>query len=56
MFQLKSILEVVYSVGDMEKVKRFFCDYGGWNTVGNYKTDKSLLDFWQLVSPHQSVE
>lgn len=48
MFQLKTILEVVYSVGDMEKVKHFFCDYGGLGIVGEYETDRTVLDFWNL--------
>ncbi|WP_350284578.1 VOC family protein [uncultured Croceitalea sp.] len=48
MYQLKTILEVVYSVGDMEKVKHFFCDYGGLNVVGDYQSDRTVLDFWNL--------
>ncbi len=48
MFKLKTILEVVYSVGNMEKVEHFFCDYGGLNVVGNYETDRTVLDFWNL--------
>ncbi len=48
MYTLKTILEVVYSVGDMDKVKHFFCDYGGLKTVGNYESDKSVLSFWNL--------
>ncbi|QLG45023.1 VOC family protein [Costertonia aggregata] len=48
MYQLKTILEVVYSVGDMEKVKSFFCDYGGLSVVGDYKSDRTVLDFWNL--------
>lgn len=48
MHKLKTILEVVYSVGDMEKVKHFFCDYGGLQVVGDYQTDQSVLSFWNL--------
>ena len=48
MFQLKNIKEVVYSVGNLEKVKHFFCDYGGWEVVGNYKSAQQMLDFWNL--------
>ncbi|WP_350288870.1 VOC family protein [uncultured Croceitalea sp.] len=48
MFQLKTILEVVYSVGDMEKAKHFFCDYGGLGIVGEYETDRTVLNFWNL--------
>ncbi len=48
MFKLKTILEVVYSVGDLAKVQHFFCNYGGLTTAGKYKTDRSVLDFWNL--------
>lgn len=47
-YQLKTILEVVYSVGDIEKVMHFFCDYGGFNEVGAYESDRSVLNFWNL--------
>lgn len=48
MHRLKTILEVVYSVGDIEKVTHFFCDYGGLDIVGKYQTDASVIDFWKL--------
>ncbi len=48
MYQLKTILEVVYSVGDMEKVKSFFCNYGGLTAVGTYATSASTINFWGL--------
>lgn len=48
MYKLKTILEVVYSVGNLEKVRHFFCDYGGLTAVGHYETDSSVLDFWNL--------
>lgn len=56
MYQLKTILEVVYSVGDMEKVKHFFCDYGGLSVVGDYKSDRSVLDFWNLDTSVTATE
>lgn len=56
MFQLKTILEVVYSVGDMEKVKHFFCDYGGLRVVGDYETDRTVLDFWNLEDEATATE
>ncbi|KAA1244922.1 VOC family protein [Aquimarina sp. RZ0] len=56
MFQLKSILEIVYSVGDIKKVKNFFCDYGGWNITGTYNTNSSILDFWQLDTNIHATE
>ncbi|WP_298477798.1 VOC family protein [uncultured Maribacter sp.] len=48
MHQLKTILEVIYSVGDIEKAKKFFCDYGGLSVVGSYDTSASVLHFWNL--------
>ncbi len=48
MYQLQNIIEVVYSVGDLDKVKQFFCDYGGWDISGSYDTSRSVLDFWNL--------
>ena len=48
MYQLKNIIEVVYSVGDIEKVKNFFCDYGGWDIAGSYNTHRTVLNFWNL--------
>lgn len=48
MYTLKTILEVVYSTGDIEKVQKFFCEYGGWETLGAYETDASVLNFWNL--------
>lgn len=48
MFKLINIKEILYSVGNIEKVKHFFCDYGGWDIVDTFQSDKSLLNFWQL--------
>ncbi len=56
MYQLKTILEVVYSVGDMEKVTSFFCDYGGLTAIGNYATSASTLNFWGLKKEAQAAE
>lgn len=56
MFTLKTILEVLYSVGDLEKVTHFFCDYGGLRSVGEYHTDRSVLDFWNLDSATTATE
>lgn len=56
MFRLKRILEVLYSVGNLEKVKHFFCDYGGWNQVGTFLSQDTMLDFWQLESSTQAKE
>ncbi len=56
MYELKTILEVIYSVGDLEKVQQFFCDYGGLTTVGTYKTDRSVLDFWNIDASAKANE
>lgn len=56
MYQLRSIKEVLYSVGNLEKVKSFFCDYGGWNEVGTYQTTKNQLDFWQVSNQANAEE
>ncbi len=56
MFELKTILEVLYSVGNMEKVAHFFCDYGGLTEVGSYTTDRSVLDFWNLNNETKAEE
>lgn len=56
MYQLKTILEVVYSVGDMEKVTYFFCNYGGLNVVGEYRSDRSVLNFWNLDASVTATE
>ncbi len=56
MHQLKTILEVVYSVGNMDKVTHFLCDYGGLSLVDTYDTDRSVLDFWGLTSTVSASE
>ena len=48
MHQLKTIKELLYSVGDMEKVAYFFRDYGGLEEIGSYKSNRAQLDFWKL--------
>ena len=45
-YGFSSILETVYSVGNMDKVKHFYCDYGGWNSVGVYATISEQIMFW----------
>ncbi|MEO0507987.1 MAG: hypothetical protein AAF090_17660 [Bacteroidota bacterium] len=47
-YGFSSILETVYSVGNMDKVKHFYCDYGGWNSVGVYATNSEQIQFWGL--------
>ena len=55
-YQLKTILEVVYSTGDIEKATAFFCDYGGLSVVGDYQTDQSVLEFWGLDTAVTATE
>lgn len=45
---LKTIQEVLFSVGDMDKAIAFFCTYGGWDIIGRYHTDRDVLDAWEL--------
>ncbi|TMM58618.1 VOC family protein [Maribacter algarum] len=40
----------------MEKVKSFFCDYGGLDVVGDYESDRSVLNFWKLDSSVSASE
>jgi len=47
-YKIKNIREVLYSVGDLEKVLHFFVEYGGWNIVGEYNSTQKILDFWDL--------
>ena len=47
-YQLVNISEVVYSVGNLAKTHKFFCEYGGMTCEGKYQTDKSVLNFWNL--------
>jgi len=54
-FKIVNIREVLYSTGSLDKVLYFFEDYGGWNRVGQYKTDKSVLTSWELV-PQASAD
>lgn len=54
--QFKNIREVLYCTGNLDKALHFYSEYGGWNTVGNYKTDQSVLDFWNLSNQIESTE
>lgn len=56
MYKLENIVEMIYSVGDMEKVSSFFCDYGGWEEVGAYETSRDVLDLWSLDSEASANE
>jgi len=47
-YKINNIREVLYSVGDLEKVLHFFVEYGGWNIVGEYDSTQEVLDFWEL--------
>lgn len=56
MYKLNNIKEVIYSVGDLEKVKHFFCDYGGWEVLGKFKSSPEMLDFWNLPKTAEADE
>ena len=56
MSQLKTIREHLYSVGDMEKVAHFFRDYGGFQEIGNYDSERRVLDFWKLPAQASAQE
>ena len=47
---------MVYSVGDMDKVTHFLCDYGGLSITGEYQTDSSVIGFWNLPSEASAEE
>ncbi len=55
-FRFGSILEVLYSVGDMDKVMKFFVDFGGWNKVGSYIVDRAIMEGWGLPSSATATE
>jgi|GEM_PF-1118939 len=47
-YKIINIREVIYSTGNLKRVLTFFEDYGGWNRVGQYKTDPSVISNWGL--------
>ena len=47
-YNIINIREIIYSTGSLNRVLHFFEDYGGWNRIGKYSTDRSVLDFWEL--------
>ena len=47
-YNIINIREILYSVGDMNKVSEFFEGYGGWNRVGRYETSRHTMQFWNL--------
>lgn len=47
-FEVINIREVIYSTGNLQRAIDFFEGYGGWNRVGAYKTDNSVLSTWGL--------
>lgn len=47
-FEVINIREVIYSTSDLSRAVDFFEGYGGWNRVGKYKTDKKVLEAWDL--------
>jgi len=55
-YSIINIREIIYNVGNLQKTSSLFEDYGGWNRVGTYQTDPSVLDFWELESGTQAEE
>lgn len=45
---LPIIKEVCYSVGDLEKIRDFFVNFGGWKIIATCKSSRAQLDKWQL--------
>lgn len=54
-YSIKNIREILYSTGNMKKAVELFEGYGGWNRVGAYKTDSSVLADWDL-DPQLNVD
>lgn len=48
--------ELLYSVGSLEKTSHFFCDYGKWDVIGDYQTDPSVIEYWQLDKSVRATE
>lgn len=47
-FKIINIREVIYSTGNLQRAIDFFEGYGGWNRVGSYHTDRTVLEGWGL--------
>ncbi len=47
-YNIINIREIIYSTGNMVRALHFFEDYGGWNRVGAYQTDASVIANWGL--------
>ncbi len=56
MHTIINIREILYSVGNMQKVSSFFEKYGGWNRVGKYTTPEATLQYWGLPSSAAAEE
>lgn len=47
-FKIININEIIYSTANLNKVQKLYVNYGGWNVVGKYKTDQTILKNWDL--------
>ncbi len=56
MYNIINIREVIYSTGNLTKASHLFEEYGGWNRVGQYQTDRKVLDTWQLEEEATATE
>jgi len=55
-YEIINIREVIYSTGNLQRAIDFFEGYGGWNRVGKYKTDRSVLSGWELPETTEADE
>lgn len=55
-YNIINIREVVYSTRDLAKASQLFEEYGGWNRVGKYQTDRYVLDAWNLNKETSATE
>lgn len=55
-YQFNNIIEVLYSVGDVERVLNFYVNYGGWKVVGVYECHQTTLGFWNLPANTSAKE
>ncbi len=55
-YEIVNIREILYSVGNLTSTINLFETYGGWNRIGKYETDSSVLNFWKLSKDVQAQE
>ena len=55
-YQLKNIKEIIWSTSRPSDVLSFFESYGGWDLVGKYRSQPSVLKAWNLPPEIESTE